>query len=326
MIPDTGANAPEVAKAYVAALRDLVRNLEVSDVRMEEGSLRCDVNVSLKPIGSAVLGTRTETKNVNSLRSVERAFRYEMQRQAVQLTNGERVIQETRHFHENDGSTSAGRSKEQAEEYRYFPEPDLLPIAPAAEWIEELRAGLPEAPAAKRERLQTSWGISDFEMLSAINAGAVDLVEATIAAGCDQAAARKWWLGEVTRIANEAGVELEQVGITAGQVAQIEQLIQAGTLNDKLARQVIAAVIAGEGSPTEIVATKGLAVVSDDSALLLAIEDAITASPDVVEKIKDGKLQAAGALIGSVMKATQGQADAAKVRKLLLDRLGVTES
>ena len=249
-----------------------------------------------------------------------------MQRQAVQLTNGERVIQETRHFHENDGSTSAGRSKEQAEEYRYFPEPDLLPIAPAAEWIEELRAGLPEAPAAKRERLQTSWGISDFEMLSAINAGAVDLVEATIAAGCDQAAARKWWLGEVTRIANEAGVELEQVGITAGQVAQIEQLIQAGTLNDKLARQVIAAVIAGEGSPTEIVATKGLAVVSDDSALLLAIEDAITASPDVVEKIKDGKLQAAGALIGSVMKATQGQADAAKVRKLLLERLGVTES
>ena len=195
MIPDTGANAPEVAKAYVAALRDLVRNLEVSDVRMEEGSLRCDVNVSLKPIGSAVLGTRTETKNVNSLRSVERAVRYEMQRQAVQLTNGERVIQETRHFHENDGSTSAGRSKEQAEEYRYFPEPDLLPIAPAAEWIEELRAGLPEAPAAKRERLQTSWGISDFEMLSAINAGAVDLVEATIAAGCDQAAARKWWLG-----------------------------------------------------------------------------------------------------------------------------------
>ena len=326
MIPDTGANAPEVAKAYVAALRDLVRNLEVSDVRMEEGSLRCDVNVSLKPIGSAVLGTRTETKNVNSLRSVERAVRYEMQRQAVQLTNGERVIQETRHFHENDGSTSAGRSKEQAEEYRYFPEPDLLPIAPAADWIEELRAGLPEAPAAKRERLQNSWGISDFEMLSAINAGAVDLVEATIAAGCDQAAARKWWLGEVTRIANEAGVELEQVGITAGQVAQIEQLIQAGTLNDKLARQVIAAVIAGEGSPTEIVATKGLAVVSDDSALLLAIDDAITASPDVVEKIKDGKLQAAGALIGSVMKATQGQADAAKVRKLLLERLGVTES
>jgi aspartyl-tRNA(Asn)/glutamyl-tRNA(Gln) amidotransferase subunit B len=326
IIPDTGATAPEVAKAYVSALRDLIRNLEVSDVRMEEGSLRCDVNVSLMPIGSTQLGTRTETKNVNSLRSVERAVRFEMQRQAAQLINGERVIQETRHFHENDGSTSAGRSKEQAEEYRYFPEPDLLPIAPSKEWIEQLRASLPEAPAAKRARLQLAWGVSDFEMLSVINAGAVDLVEATVALGCDQAAARKWWIGELTRIANEASVELDQISITPAQVAEVEQLVQAGTLNDKLARQVIAGVIAGEGSPSEIVAAKNLAVVSDDSALLAAIEEAITASPDVVAKIKEGKLQAAGALIGSVMKLTKGQADAAKVRELLLDRLGVTES
>jgi aspartyl-tRNA(Asn)/glutamyl-tRNA(Gln) amidotransferase subunit B len=326
IIPDTGATAPEVAKAYVSALRDLIRNLEVSDVRMEEGSLRCDVNVSLMPIGSTQLGIRTETKNVNSLRSVERAVRFEMQRQAAQLINGERVIQETRHFHENDGSTSAGRSKEQAEEYRYFPEPDLLPIAPSKEWIEQLRASLPEAPAAKRARLQLAWGVSDFEMLSVINAGAVDLVEATVALGCDQAAARKWWIGELTRIANEASVELDQISITPAQVAEVEQLVQAGTLNDKLARQVIAGVIAGEGSPSEIVAAKNLAVVSDDSALLAAIEEAITASPDVVAKIKEGKLQAAGALIGSVMKLTKGQADAAKVRELLLDRLGVTES
>jgi aspartyl-tRNA(Asn)/glutamyl-tRNA(Gln) amidotransferase subunit B len=326
IIPDTGAAAPEVAKAYVSALRDLIRNLNVSDVRMEEGSLRCDVNVSLMPIGSTELGTRTETKNVNSLRSVERAVRFEMQRQAGQLTNGERVVQETRHFHENDGSTSAGRSKEQAEEYRYFPEPDLLPIAPSKEWIEQLRASLPEAPAAKRARLQLAWGVSDFEMLSVINAGAVDLVEATVALGCDQSAARKWWIGEITRIANEAGTELDQVSITPAQVAEVEQLVQAGTLNDKLARQVIAGVIAGEGSPSQIVTAKNLAVVSDDSALLAAIEEAITASPDVVAKIQDGKLQAAGALIGSVMKLTKGQADAAKVRELLLDRLGISES
>lgn len=326
IIPDTGAAAPEVAKAYVAALRDLVRNLGVSDVRMEEGSLRCDVNVSLKPIGATELGTRTETKNVNSLRSVERAVRYEMQRQAELLTAGGKVTQETRHFHENDGSTSPGRSKEQAEEYRYFPEPDLLPIAPAVDWIEQLRAQLPEAPAVKRERLKASWGISDFDMIALINAGVVELVEATIAAGCDQAAARKWWVGEITRTANEAGTEIEQLAITPTQVAEVEALIQAGTLNDKLARQVIAAVIAGKGSPAEIVASQGLAVVSDDSALLAAIEEAITAAPDVVAKIKDGKLQAAGALIGSVMKTTKGQADAAKVRKLLLEHLGVSES
>lgn len=326
IIPDTGATAPEVAKSYVAALRDLVRNLGVSDVRMEEGSLRCDVNVSLKPIGAAQLGTRTETKNVNSLRSVERAVRYEMQRQAELITAGGKVTQETRHFHENDGSTSPGRSKEQAEEYRYFPEPDLLPIAPAANWIEQLRAQLPEAPAVKRDRLKASWGISDFEMMALINAGVVELVEATIAAGCDQAAARKWWVGEITRITNEAGTEIDQLAITPTQVAEVEALIQAGTLNDKLARQVIAAVIAGKGSPAEIVAIQGLAVVSDDSALLAAIEEAITAAPDVVAKIKDGKLQAAGALIGLVMKTTKGQADAAKVRKLLLEHLGISEN
>lgn len=326
IIPGTGPSAPEVAKAYVATLRDLVRNLGVSDVRMEEGSLRCDVNVSLMPIGSEQLGTRTETKNVNSLRSVERAVRYEMQRQAQLLASGDRIVQETRHFHESDGSTSPGRSKEQAEEYRYFPEPDLLPIAPDASWIEELRASLPEAPAVKRERLKSAWGISDFDMLAVINAGAVDLVEATVAAGCDQAAARKWWLGEVTRIANETGVELDQLAISPTDVAEIETLIQAGTLNDKLARQVIAGVIARDGSPAEVVANQGLAVVSDDSALLAAIEEAITAAPDVVEKIKDGKLQAAGALIGAVMKTTKGQADAAKVRKLLLERLGVSEA
>jgi aspartyl-tRNA(Asn)/glutamyl-tRNA(Gln) amidotransferase subunit B len=326
IIPDTGATAPEVAKSYVAALRDLVRNLGVSDVRMEEGSLRCDVNVSLKPIGAAQLGTRTETKNVNSLRSVERAVRYEMQRQAELITAGGKVTQETRHFHENDGSTSPGRSKEQAEEYRYFPEPDLLPIAPAANWIEQLRAQLPEAPAVKRDRLKASWGISDFEMMALINAGVVELVEATIAAGCDQAAARKWWVGEITRITNEAGTEIDQLAITPTQVAEVEALIQAGTLNDKLARQVIAAVIAGKGSPAEIVAIQGLAVVSDDSALLAAIEEAITAAPDVVAKIKDGKLQAAGALIGLVMKTTKGQADAAKVRKLLMEHLGISEN
>jgi aspartyl-tRNA(Asn)/glutamyl-tRNA(Gln) amidotransferase subunit B len=325
IIPDTGALAPEVAKAYVATLRDLIRNLEVSDVRMEEGSLRCDVNVSLKPVGSEQLGTRTETKNVNSLRSVERAVKFEMQRQAGLLKSGERVKQETRHFHENDGTTSPGRSKEQAEEYRYFPEPDLLPIAPDASWIEQLRNSLPEPPSVKRERLRQAWAISDFEMLAIVNAGAIDLVEATVRAGANPAAARKWWVGEITRIANERDVELDKLAITPEMVAEIDALVSDGTLNDKLARQVINSVIAGEGTPAEIVQNQGLAVVSDDSALLSAIEEAVSAMPEVVAKIKDGKLQAAGALIGSVMKSTGGKADAAKVKKLLLEHLGVSE-
>lgn len=323
-VAGAGALAPLVARAYVTELRDLMRALGVSDVRMEEGSLRCDVNVSLNRAGES-WGTRTETKNVNSLRSVERAVRSEVERQAAVLTHGERVIQETRHFHEDTGRSTSGRSKEQAEDYRYFPEPDLVPVAPDAAWIEELRATLPEMPSVKRARLQQEWGISEKELSTIVNAGALDIVEATIAAGVDPAAARKWWTGELLRTANESGVELDALGVTPAHIAQVEALIASGAINDKLARQVFEGVIAGEGEPADVVASRGLAVVSDDSALLTAIDEALASQPDVADKIRSGKIQAAGAIVGAVMKATKGQADAAKVRTLLLERLGVSE-
>ncbi len=325
-IEGAGKYAPEVAKAYVAALRDLLRALGVSDVRMEQGSLRCDVNLSLRRGASAPFGTRTETKNVNSLRSVERSVRYEITRQAAVLEDGGKITQETRHWHEDTGVTTSGRSKEEAEDYRYFPEPDLVPIAPSRAWVEELRLTLPENPAVRRTRLQAAWGITDHDMSSVINAGALDLVEATIAAGADHVAARKWWLGELARTSNERGVELVDLQITPQQIARVEQLIAAGSLNDKLARVVIEAVVNGEGEPDEIVAAKGLAVVSDDGPLLAAIDEALAAAPDVADKIRDGKIQAAGAIVGSVMKATRGQADAARVRELLFEKLGVSES
>jgi aspartyl-tRNA(Asn)/glutamyl-tRNA(Gln) amidotransferase subunit B len=320
-----GRYAPEIAKAYVGLLRDLLRALDVSDVRMEQGSLRCDANLSLRPDAQSPFGTRTETKNVNSLRSVERAVRYEMQRQAVILTAGGRITQETRHWHEDTGITTPGRSKEGAEDYRYFPEPDLVPIAPSREWVEELRATLPESPSLQRARLREAWGISDKEMNAVVSAGVLDLVLATIAEGADPSAARKWWLGELARIANDSGVDAADLGITPKQVAQIDSLVSAGRLNDKLAREVIAAVIAGEGDPEAIVDKRGMAVVSDDSALLAAIDEALIALPDVAEKIRAGKVQAAGAIVGAVMKTTRGQADAGKVRALLLQRLDVTE-
>ncbi len=302
-IEGAGRYAPEVAKAYVTALRDLLRALDVSDVKMEQGSLRCDANASLRTSRDAPLGTRTETKNVNSLKSVERAVRYEMTRQAARLDAGERIVQETRHWHEDTGVTTSGRSKEEAEDYRYFPEPDLLPIAPALEWVESLRAALPELPAARRTRLMTEWGVSDFEMQSMANAGALDVIEATVAAGATHAGARKWWMGELARV---------------------EALVAAGALNDKLARQVIDGVLEGAGSPDDVVAARGLAVVSDDAALLAAIEEAIAANPDAAQKIREGKPAAAGALIGAVMQATRGQADAARVRELLLTTLLTT--
>ncbi len=322
-IVGAGRYAPDIAKAYVSALRDLLRALGVSDVRMEQGSLRCDVNVSLRPTPEDPFGTRSETKNVNSLRSVERSVRHEVGRQAALLAAGGRVTQETRHWHEDTGLTTPGRSKEEAEDYRYFPEPDLVPIAPSREWVEQLRATLPENPAARRNRLAAEWGISDVEMASVVNAGALDLVEATIAAGADQAAARKWWTGELARVAKEQGIELADLPITASQVAEVEALVQAGTVNDKLARQVIEGVLAGEGQPGAVVASRGLAVVSDDGPLLAAIDEALAAQPDVAEKIRSGKVQAAGAIVGAVMKATRGQADAARVRELIFRRLGV---
>lgn len=319
-IPGTGALAPAVAKAYVAELRDVVRSLGVSDVRMEQGSLRCDVNTSLNLPG-AEWGTRSETKNVNSLRSVERAVRSEMLRQASVLDAGGRVVQETRHFHEDTGETTSGRSKETATDYRYFPEPDLVPLAPDAAWVEQLRAELPEAPRVRRQRLQTAWGLTDKDMQSVVNAGAVELIEATVAAGASAEAARKWWLGELARRANEAGAELAGMAVTPVQVAKLQQLVDSGKINDKLARIVLEGVLAGEGDPAEVMTARGLEVVSDTGALTAAVDEAIAANPDVAAKIREGKVAAAGALIGAVMKATRGQADAKTVREMVLSRL-----
>jgi aspartyl-tRNA(Asn)/glutamyl-tRNA(Gln) amidotransferase subunit B len=321
-IVGTGALAPEVARAYVTELRDLMRALGVSDVRMDQGSLRCDVNVSLAPPGEP-WGTRSETKNVNSLRSVERAVHFEIERQAAVLSDGERVVQETRHFHEDTGETTPGRSKEHAEDYRYFPEPDLVPVAPSEAWIAELRGTLPEVPSVRRARLRDEWGISELDMQTLVNAEALDLVESTIAEGVDQSAARKWWTGEFTRIANEQGRALDELGITPAHIGRVEALIAEGALTDKLARQVFEGIIAGEGDVDAVVADRGLVVVGDDSTLMAAIEQALADQPDVAEKIRGGKVQAAGAIVGAVMKATKGQADAAKVRSLLLAHLGV---
>jgi len=237
------------------------------------------------------------------------------------LDAGGRVKQETRHFHENTGTTTAGRSKEEAQDYRYFPEPDLVPVAPPAEWVEQIRAALPEPPSARRARLRAEWDLSEADMTALSNAGALDLVAETVAAGASPADARKWWLGELARLANEDGTELSALGITPAQVARISELVAAGALNDKLARQVIDAVLAGEGDPDEVVKARGLAVVSDESALTKAVDEAIAANPDIAARVREGRVAAVGPLVGAVMKATRGQADAARVRELILRRL-----
>ncbi|WP_053623881.1 Asp-tRNA(Asn)/Glu-tRNA(Gln) amidotransferase subunit GatB [Streptomyces sp. NRRL F-2295] len=322
-IEGAGARAPEVAKAYVAELRELIKALGVSEARMEMGQMRCDVNLSLRPNGTEKFGTRSETKNVNSLRSVERAARFEIQRHAAVLSSGGTIVQETRHFHEEDGSTTAGRIKDNAEDYRYFPEPDLVPVAPARAWVEELRKGLPELPRVRRARLKEEWGVSDHDMQSILNAGAVDLIVATIEAGAPADQARKWWMGELARNANETGRGLDELPITPAHVARVAALVAAGDLNDKLARQVIEGVLAGEGDPDTVVEKRGLKVVSDEGALSTAVDEAIAGNAAIADKIRGGKVAAAGALVGAVMKATRGQADAARVRELILEKLGV---
>ncbi|MPY84628.1 MAG: Asp-tRNA(Asn)/Glu-tRNA(Gln) amidotransferase subunit GatB [Actinophytocola sp.] len=319
-IEGMGHRAPEVARAYVTALRELMLALGVSDVRMDQGSMRCDANVSLMPKGATEFGTRTETKNVNSLRSVERAVRYEMTRQAAVLRGGGSITQETRHFQEADGTTSSGRPKETSEDYRYFPEPDLVPIAPSREWVEELSGTLPELPWQRRKRVQQEWGLTDEETRDLFNTGAADLVAATVDAGASVSEARSWWVQYLTQQANTREVELPELPITPAQLARVIELIGEGTLTHKLAREVVQGVLAGEGDPDQVIADRGLEVVSDDSALLAAVDEALAAQPDVVDKIKGGKVQAAGAIVGAVMKATKGQADAKRVRELVLER------
>jgi aspartyl-tRNA(Asn)/glutamyl-tRNA(Gln) amidotransferase subunit B len=314
-----GAEAPELAAAYVRSIREIVKGLGVSDARMERGNVRCDANVSLRPHGQEKLGTRTETKNVNSLRSIERAVRYEIQRQAALLAKGTPIIQETRHWHEDKGATSSGRPKSDADDYRYFPEPDLVPVQPSKAWIEELRAGLPEKPAERRKRVQLEWGFADLEFRDVVNAGLLDQIEETVAAGAKPQAARKWWTGELARIANSQDKDVTDLEISGSHVAELAGLVDAGKINDRLAREVLTYVLDGEGSPAEVVAKRGLEVVSDDGALIAAIETALAKQPDGLDASRDGRMQAAGAVIGAVMQAMKGSADAGRVRELLIE-------
>jgi aspartyl-tRNA(Asn)/glutamyl-tRNA(Gln) amidotransferase subunit B len=321
--PITGAGdrAPQIARAYVTALRDLLRALDVSDVRMDQGSMRCDSNVSLMPTGTTEFGTRTETKNVNSLKSVEVAVRYEMQRQAAVLLAGGQIVQETRHFHEA-GYTTAGRAKETAQDYRYFPEPDLEPVAPSRELVERLSQTIPELPWLSRKRLQDEWGFSDEVMRDLVNASAVELITETVKHGASSKEARSWWGNFLLQKANEAGIGLDELPITPAQVAAVVAMVDEGKLSNKLARQVVEGVLAGEGEPDAVMTARGLAMVRDDSRTQAAVDEALAANPDVAEKIRGGKVAAAGAIVGAVMKATRGQADAARVRELVLAACG----
>ncbi|MBF1667240.1 MAG: Asp-tRNA(Asn)/Glu-tRNA(Gln) amidotransferase subunit GatB [Scardovia wiggsiae] len=320
-ITGTGGRAAEVAGAYVRTIRDIVRALNISHARMEQGNMRADVNVSLRPSPEAPLGTRSETKNVNSFRGIEKTIIYEIRRQAAILDDGGAILQETRHWDEASQATAGGRVKTDADDYRYFPDPDLVMVHVTKEHIDELASQMPEMPRERRNRLQGEWGFSDLEMRDVVNADALDLIEATIAAGATAGGARKWWLGEISRAANERETPLEDMPITPADVARVEKLVGEGRLNDKLAKQTVAGVLAGEGTPDEVVRKHGYEVVSDDGALEAEVDKALAADPDIAAKLKAGNMKPMGAIIGAVMKATRGQADAKAVSAIVMRKV-----
>ncbi len=272
-------------------------------------------------VGGADGRIEGETKNVNSFRGIEKTIQYEIRRQAAILSEGGEILQETRHWDEASQTTAGGRVKSDADDYRYFPDPDLVMLHITKEHIEEMKAQMPEMPRERRNRLKGEWGFNDLEMRDVLNADALDLLEDTVKAGASAAGAKKWWLGELSREANNKGVSLEELPITPADVAEVEKLIADGKLNDKLAKQTVAGVLAGEGTPDEVVKKHGFQVVSDDGALEKAVDEALAANPDIVEKLKSGNMKPMGAIIGAVMRATRGQADAKAVTKIVMGKI-----
>ncbi len=316
--------SPEDARAYLAELRTLLLTLGVSDVRMEEGSLRCDANVSVRPRGTTELGTKTEVKNVNSLRSVQRALEYEIERQMGLVRAGKPVVQETRHFDENTGRTISGRSKEGSADYRYFNDPDLVPLEPTNELIEQIRADLPELPSHRRHRLVADHGLSDADARTLVGepglAGAYE--DAQRIYGGAGANIARWYLGELSQLGNERGTDAHLVGVSPERVAELQRLVDDGTISISLAKgDVLRKVVETGRAPAEIVEDAGLAQISDEGELTAIVDEVIAANADIADQVRGGKGGAANALVGAVMKATMGQANAQVVQQLLADRL-----
>ncbi|MPZ72325.1 MAG: Asp-tRNA(Asn)/Glu-tRNA(Gln) amidotransferase subunit GatB [Nitriliruptorales bacterium] len=309
------------AQAYLAELRAIVLALGISDARLEEGSMRCDANVSLRPVGHTVFGTRAEVKNMNSIRSLGRAIEYEIARQTDLLTHGHRVVQETRHWDEDAGRTSTLRTKETTEDYRYFPDPDLVPVAPDAGWIEKLRAALPELPAAKRRRLVDDVGVGREQAATLVAIGLDGVLEDAVGAGAAAGEAANWLTNEVVAWGNEQDLEPSAAPLTGARLAELLALVSDGTLSKKLARQVLTGVLAGEGSPREVTKARGLEQISDSDAIAAAVDAAIVADPAAAQKVRDGNDKAIGALVGAVMRETRGQANPGLVNQLLRERL-----
>jgi aspartyl-tRNA(Asn)/glutamyl-tRNA(Gln) amidotransferase subunit B len=320
VVSEPDLRSAEEARAYLAELRAIVLALGISDAKLEEGSMRCDANVSLRRPGEPY-GTRAEVKNMNSLRSLGRAIAYEIERQAEVLSSGGRVVQETRHWDEDAGRTSTMRTKETTEDYRYFPDPDLVPLEPSRTWIEDIRSRLPELPQASRARLAGEHGLSSEQVSVLVGGGLGGVLSGAVSAGADAGEAANWLTNEVVAWAAERGLEPSAAPLSGAQLAELVGLVADGTLSKKLGREVLAGVLAGEGSPREIAASRGLEQLSDAGELAAVCDRVIAENAAAAEQVRQGNSKAIGALVGGVMKATQGKANPQLVQKLLREKL-----
>jgi aspartyl-tRNA(Asn)/glutamyl-tRNA(Gln) amidotransferase subunit B len=319
-------NSADQARAYVSELRAVLEAIGVSDVKMEEGSMRVDANVSIRPVGAAELGTRTEIKNMNSLRSLSRAVEYEIERQAELLDAGERVVQETRHWNEEDGRTHSMRSKEEAFDYRYFPEPDLVPVAPTDDMRELARTSVPELPAARRARYVSEWGISEHDARVLVEVpGLGAYADAAVVAGGDPVEVAKWSTGEVLAYLNESGLSPEVLPLAPDGLAELVGLVADGTLSRTMAKDVLDEGLREGKRPKEIVDERGLAQVSDESELGRAVDDVLAANASTVDEWRAGddkvRKKKRGFLMGELMKAMKGKGNPAVLGHLLDERL-----
>lgn len=322
IVTEPDIRTPAEAKAFGQKLRAIILSLGISDASMERGSMRLDVNCSVRPKGSETFGVKTEIKNLNSFRSLERALAYEINRQIEALELGERVVQETRHFDEAWGRTSSLRTKEYAHDYRYFPDPDLVPMEIDPAWIEEIAATLPELPDDKKKRFMEQYALPshDATLLTASKATA-DFFEEAVSLGADPKAASNWINVELSSYLNAENLEIDECAVTPKHIAELVKMIDAGKISGKIAKDVFPEMFETGKLPSVIVEERGLIQISDEAEIGRIVEAVIEENPKSVEDYRAGKHQALGFLVGQVMRLTKGRANPALVNKLLRDRL-----
>lgn len=322
IVSEPDLRSPEEAKAYLEKLKAIMQYCEVSDVKMEEGSLRCDANISLRPWGQEKLGTRAELKNMNSFRGVQRGVEYEQWRQADILDGGELVVQETRRWDDTQGKTFSMRGKEESHDYRYFPDPDLVRLHIDAEWKERVRASIPELPDARQARYSAEYDLPSYDAGVITSSKKVaDFFEESLQYTKDAKAVANWIMGDLLAYLNTNNLELDEVQITGQGLGEMIGLIEKGTISGKIAKTVFKAMLETGKLPQQIVEEQGLVQISDEGAILAIVDRVIEANPQSVEDFRAGKDKAIGFLVGQVMKESRGKANPGLVNKLLADRL-----